>query len=319
MKSSEVDVLIIGAGPAGLSAALELSKVGVTNIRVIEREKSAGGVPRHSFHYGYGLRDLFRFLAGPSYAKKYLAKVLQAGISISTSTTATGWRGVEEIELTSPLGLESVKARAVLLATGARERGRNARAVAGSRPEGIFTTGSLQQSTYLHDLQIGKRAVIVGAEHVSFSAVMTLAHAAVKTALIITEKSRHETYWPLRWWIGLWYRVGISTNTRLVEILGQNRVTGVRINRNGKEEIIDCDTVVFTADWIPDNELARRGEFAINAQTKSPVVTVDFETSRQMVFAVGNLILPIKAADQCAIEARKVARIIAQRLQNSLI
>ncbi len=318
MKSSEVDVLIVGAGPAGLAAALELSKQGITNIRVIEREKSAGGVPRHSFHLGYGLRDLFRFLSGPSYAKKYVAKVSWAGISISTSTTATAWLGVGEIELTSPHGIEIVKAKAVLLATGARERGRNARAVPGSRPDGIFTTGSLQQSTYLHDLPIGTRAVVVGAEHVSFSAVITLAHANVKTAVIITEKNFHETYWPFRWWIGLWHRVTVSTNTYLLEILGQNRVTGVRIKRNGKEEIIECDTVVFTADWIPDNELARRGEIAIHQLTKSPVVNEEFETSRRMVFAVGNLLLPIKAADQCAIEARMVAQIIALRLQNSL-
>ena len=148
MKSSNVDVLIIGAGPAGLSAAIELKKSGVANVRVVEREKYAGGIPRHSHHPGYGIRDLKRFLSGPKYAKYYLDKAKQLGVEVSTTTTATDWVDKNTIKLTSPSGLEQVSAKAIVLATGARERGRSARAVAGKRPTGIYTTGSLQQATY---------------------------------------------------------------------------------------------------------------------------------------------------------------------------
>ena len=122
MKTSHVDVLVIGGGPAGLAAAIELKKSGVKSVRVIERERVAGGVPRHSFHPGYGLRDFKRFLSGPRYAQKYVDAAVAAGVQISTSSTATTWISEYELEVTAPSGLEVISARAIILATGARER-----------------------------------------------------------------------------------------------------------------------------------------------------------------------------------------------------
>ena len=314
MKRTEVDVLIIGGGPAGLAAAIELKKRGVKTVRVIEREKIAGGVPRHSFHPGYGLRDLKQFLSGPRYAEKYVEAAIKAGVHISTSSTATAWISDYEIKVTAPTGLEVISARAIILATGARERARAARAVPGKRPAGIYTTGSLQQSTYLENLKIGTRAVIVGAEHVSFSAVMTLKHAGVKTVAMLTDKSRHETIGLIRWALGFWYRFKLITKTEIVEVLGDKRVTGVRIRRAGVERVIACDTIVFTGNWIPDNELARRGGFAIDSTFKSPIVDESAQMQRKGIYAIGNLVLPIKAADKCAVDAREVARKVAANL-----
>jgi thioredoxin reductase len=314
MKRTDVDVLIIGAGPAGLAAAIELKKSGVKTVRVIERERVAGGVPRHSFHPGYGLRDFKQFLSGPKYAKKYVAAALAAGAQISTSSTATTWISDYEIEVTAPDGLEVIRARAIILATGARERARAARAVPGKRPSGIYTTGSLQQSTYLENLKIGTSAVIVGAEHVSFSAVMTLAHAGVKTVAMITDKPQHETVGIVRWALAFWYRFKFMTRTEIVEVLGDKHITGVRIRRNGKESVIVCDTIVFTGNWIPDNELARRGGFDIDATYKSPLVDESSQMQRSGIYAIGNLVLPIKAADKCAVDARAVAKKVAANL-----
>ena len=315
MKRTDVDVLIIGAGPAGLAAAIELKKSGVQSVRVIERERVAGGVPRHSFHPGYGLRDFKQFLSGPKYAKKYVAAALAAGAQISTSSTATTWISDHEIEVTAPSGLEVIRARAIILATGARERARAARAVPGKRPAGIYTTGSLQQATYLEDLAIGTRAVIVGAEHVSFSAVMTLKHAGVKTVAMLTEKKKHETVGIVRIALGLWYQFKLMTKTEIVEVLGDSRVTGVRIRRNGVEKVISCDTIVFTGNWIPDNELVRRGGFAIDSTYKSPVVSANAQIPGTSIYAIGNLVLPIKAADKCAVDARAVAKKVAASLR----
>ena len=315
MKRTEVDALIVGGGPAGLAAAIELKKNGVKNVRVIEREKDAGGVPRHSFHPGYGLRDFKQFLSGPKYAQKYVAAALAAGVQISTSSTATKWVSDYEMEVTSPTGLETITARAIILATGARERARAARAVPGKRPAGIYTTGSLQQSTYLENLRIGTRAVIVGAEHVSFSAVMTLKHAGVKTVAMLTDKKTHETVGIVRWALGLWYRFKLITKSEIVEVLGDKSVTGVRIRRDGKENVIACDTIVFTGNWIPDNELARRGGFDIDATYKSPLVDSDSQMQRPGIYAIGNLVLPIKAADKCAVDARAVAKKVAAKLR----
>ena len=314
MKSSEVDVLIIGGGPAGLAAAIELKKSGVATVRVIERERVAGGVPRHSFHPGYGLRDFKSFLSGPRYAQKYVDQALAAGVEISTLSTATELAESESVRITSPAGIEVVRARAIILATGARERARSARSVPGKRPAGIYTTGSLQQATYLEDLSIGTRAVIVGAEHVSFSAAMTLKHAGVKTVAMLTEKERDETFAIVRWAITLWYRFKLITQAEIIEICGDQRVSGLRIRRKGVESFIDCDTVVFTGNWIPDNELVRRAGYGIDAAYKSPIVDKSYRIPGTNIYVVGNLLLPIKAADKCAVDAREIAKRVASSL-----
>jgi thioredoxin reductase len=305
MKRTNVDVVIIGAGPAGLSVAAKIFESGIKSIRVLERESVPGGIPRHSQHLGYGVRDLHRIMSGPSYAKYHVQIVTDLGIPINCSTSAFDWAGDLTLAVTAPTGLEEISAKKIILATGARERSRNARLIPGSRPNGIFTTGSLQQSVYLNNQEIGKRAVIIGAEHVSFSAVMTLSHAGVKPLAIVTPEPRHQSYGFVRFGSRLYYGSKLFTNTILVEIFGDKRVTGVKLRKSGKDFILECDTIVFTADWIPDNELARRGNILIDSTTKSPLISGNYETSREGVHALGNLLLPVKAADQCVLESRK--------------
>jgi thioredoxin reductase len=315
MKSSQVDVLIVGAGPAGLAAAIELKKSGVKKVRVVEREQVAGGVPRHSFHPGYGIRDLKRFHSGPKYAKYYVERAIKSGVELSTSTTAIEWVDKQRIKLTSPIGIEEVAAKAIILATGARERARPARAVAGKRPAGIYTTGSLQQATYLENLYIGKSAVIVGCEHVSLSAILTLKHAGVKTVAIISEDVKHKTVIMLPKIMSIIFRFKLHLATKIIEIKGDQRVSGVLVEKSGKRWEIPADTIIFTGDWIPDHELARRGGFPINLQDKSPITDGDGLIPGSNIYVIGNLKLPIKGADKCAVEAKKLARKIANKLK----
>ncbi|MGI9170997.1 MAG: FAD-dependent oxidoreductase [Candidatus Nanopelagicus sp.] len=314
MRSSTVDVLIVGAGPAGLAAAIELKKNGVNNVRVVEREKIAGGVPRHSYHLGYGVRDLKKFTSGPKYAKYYVEKALRNGVEISTSTTATNWIDQNTLALTSPAGLERVTAKVILLATGARERGRSARAVAGKRAAGIYTTGSLQQATYLEDLFIGKTAVIVGTEHVSLSAVITLKHAGVKSVAMITDQKKHQTIFGAPTLMKLLFGFKLHLDTKIVEIQADQRVSGVMVRSGNKQWVIKADTIVFTGDWIPDHELLRRGNLPIEKKYKSPITDGDGLIPNTQIYSVGNLNLPIKGADKCAVQARKIARKIAKKI-----
>ena len=325
------DVLIIGAGPAGIAAALELKKLGVTDIVIAEREPEAGGIPRLCGHTGFGLRDLHWVMTGPAYARKYREMAERAGITIHTSMTITGWeenaaedRGLSALAFTSPNGLGSIEAKSVLLATGVRERPRAARLVPGTRPQGVFTTGSLQRFVYEHQLPIGKRAVIVGAEIVSLSVVLILMHAGVRVVNMITELPRHQLYLPIFLPAKILYadilaRAPILTNKRVTNIFGRQRVEGIEITdlASGKAEIIECDTVVFTGDWIPENELARRGAVETFKPWLGPQVDPLFRTSHHGVFAAGNLLRGVETADWAALEGRSAARSMAQFLEKA--
>ena len=181
----EVDVAIVGAGPAGLSAAIELRRRGVGRVVVYEREPVAGGIPRHTAHLGYGARDLHRVTTGPRYAALLTRRAEKAGVEIEVGRSVHSFTAGSVIT-NGASGRSAVRARAVVLATGVRERPRAARLVPGDRPAGVLTTGSLQQFASLRQQQVGTRSVVVGAEHVSFSAVLTLAHAGCKVAAMVT-------------------------------------------------------------------------------------------------------------------------------------
>jgi thioredoxin reductase len=309
MRPPDVDALIIGGGPAGLAAAIELRRLGVARVLVVDREDQAGGIPRHAAHIGFGLRDMHRILTGPRYAARYVRLAHDAGVEVRTATSVTGWSGPTSLRLTSPAGVTEVAAAAIVLATGCRERPRTARLVPGSRPLGVFTTGALQQLVYLHHQPVGRRAVVVGAEHVSFSALLTLAHGGAETLAMITEHPRHQTYLPYKWLSATRLRVPILTSCRLTEIFGRPRVEAARVTdtRTGAVRTIECDTVVFTGDWIPDHELARRGGLVMDPQTRAPRVDCALRTSARGVFAAGNLLHGAETADVAARSGRHAA------------
>ncbi len=311
-----VDVLVIGAGPAGLTAAAALARRGV-EVEVLDREPEAGGIPRHSGHTGYGVRDMHRLTSGPQYARRLTASAREAGALVRTEVSATGWAGRLAVETTSPAGLEELGARAVVLATGARERPRAARLVPGGRGEGVLTTGQLQQLVYLHRLPVGRRAVVVGAEHVSFSALVTLAHAGVEVAAMVTDQPRHQSWPAFRLGAALRYGVPLVADATVSRVLGRGRVEGVELRRaDGRRRVVDCDTLVFTGDWVPDHELARRAGLAIDPGTRGPRVDTALRTSLHGVFAAGNLVHPVDTADVCALDGRAVALAVLGHLES---
>ena len=316
------DVLIVGAGPAGLSAAIELKKQGIKNILVVDREPEAGGMPRLCHHIGFGIVDLWGLYTGPRYARHYRQLAEKHDVEIRTSTTITGWKD-SKLAFTSPNGLGEIEAKAVLLATGIRERPRAACMVPGTRPQGVFTTGSLQRFVHQEHLPVGKRAVIVGAELVSLSALMTLMSARVKCAGMFTEESKHQIEFPyvvMKWGLAdILTRTPIVPNARVTNIFGHKQVEGIEITRvNNQTEVIECDSVIFTGSWISENEIARLGGLEIDSITKAPKINTNFRSSVEGVFVAGNLLRGGKAvhiSDQCAIEGAQAGKSIAQFLR----
>ncbi|MGW0558541.1 NAD(P)/FAD-dependent oxidoreductase [Streptomyces sp. NPDC002926] len=304
-----VDVLVVGAGPAGLAAAARLGRAGAGAVEIVEREQQAGGIPRHCGHGGFGRREQRRAMSGPQYARHLVDNAVRAGADLRTGVTVTGWSGPRTLDTTSPAGLERITARAVVLATGARERPRSARLVPGTRPAGVLTTGELQQAVHLHGRRVGSRAIVVGAEPVAFSAVRTLRAAGVEVLAVVTDQERRPAR-PL-----LERRVPLLTGATVTELTGRGRLTGVGLrHRDGRSTTVGCDTVVFTGDWIPDHELARRGGIPLDPGTRGPAVDTAFRTAEEGVFAAGNLLHGAEPAGTAAEEGRYVADRVLRHL-----
>ena len=154
----------------------------------------ARGIPPHADHPGYSIRDRKSSLNGPTYAKKLVAEAAKARAHIQTQTMVPGWADSWSLEATCPNSLLTIKPQVSVFATGARERPCPARLIPGDRPAGVFTTGQLQNVVHIHKQNVGKRAVIVGAELISWSAAMTLMEAGCKTEALVTEYPRGESY-----------------------------------------------------------------------------------------------------------------------------
>jgi thioredoxin reductase len=254
---------------------------------------------------------------GPRYARHYVRLAEEAGVEIRTETFLTGWSTPNRLQATSPRGLEDIEAGAVVLATGCRERPRAARLIPGTRPAGVFTTGSLQQFVNIYGLPVGRRALIVGAEHVSFSAVLTLGHAGTKIVGMVTDHAVDQTYPLLRLATAGLHRVPLWTGQRVEELFGRARVEAVAISdlATGSVRKVECDTVVFTGNWIPDQELARSGGLVIDAKTKGPWIDSAQRTSVRGVFAAGNVLHAAETADLAALCGRYTAEQVASYLR----
>ena len=319
--AEQVDVAIIGGGPAGLAAAAALAARGDLTVVVIERESEAGGIPRHANHPGFGIRDLHRFLSGPEYARRMVERATRAGAEIRTRAQVTGVTADRALEITSQAGRSTLHAGATVLATGCRERPRSARLIPGSRPLGsVMTTGQLQQAVYLQSERFDRRrAVIVGAEHVSYSALQTLNHAGARCLAMTTEHGRHQSFALFAAGARLRYRAPLHVDTRVAEIGGTERLEWVLLENvhTGAHEQVRCDLLLLTADWIPDHELAVLAGARLDPGTRGPVTDGFGRSTVPGLFAAGNVLHGAETADIASLNGVGVAASVRQYLDGS--
>lgn len=308
------DVLIVGAGPAGLSAARVLKHAGVEKIAVLERTREPGGLPRYCGHLGFGMLDFGRMWKGPRYAR---ALTEAAGVPILTDTTVTGIEPGGVVHVSTERGLETWRAQAILLATGTRETPRGPRLVSGTRPWGVTTTGAFQEMV-MKGLRPFQHPVIIGSELVSFSALMTARHGQVKPVAMIEENARITARRPADVLAAIVYGTPVLLNTRLVSILGGERVEGVDIEQDGERRTLACDGVVFTGKFVPDAILARTSGLPLDSGTRGPTIDSTFRTQDPQVFAAGNVLRAVEHSGQAALEGRAAARMILRALEGRL-
>ena len=320
-KRAIFDAAIIGGGPAGISACLELSNSSELRIVMFESESELGGIPR-SCHIYFGMRDRKRIYTGPRYARKLDRLARKSSTQIYTRTTVLKIRPggpgeYHRIDVVSPQGLQSYESRFILLTTGCYEISRGARFIPGHRPSGVFTTGALQQMVNIHHQRPGKRAVIIGSEHITLSNLLTLKRAGISIAGFVEESRKLQTYVLPAKTASLFYGFPIYKGTGVQSILGQKRVKGIELS-NGRDKRpfqVECDTVVLTGKFRPYSSLIDDTPIEQDPATLGPYVDMNLMTSVPNIFAAGNVLRGAEMHDLCALEGKRAAQNMLKRLK----
>ena len=320
---TDLDVAVVGGGPAGIGACIELSRSTGLRVALFEGDRNLGGLPR-SCHVFFGMRDQKRMMTGPAYARRLERFMEATGFDIHRSARVLDIfpgkeGGPHLIRVLSPKGLAHYTCRCLLLSAGCFESPRAARQIPGSRPAGVFTTGTLQQMIHMRHWKPGTRALVIGSEAVSFSSVLTLRQAGISIAGMVEPETHIQTYaLPARIMrAGLCFPVYCGTAVH--RIIGDDRVEAVELMRNndGKRWQVACDTVVLSGKFRPVSTLMENTAIELDPDSKGPVVDMNFMTSVPNIFAAGNILRGADMHDLCALEGKLAGRSILKSLEGS--
>jgi NADPH-dependent 2,4-dienoyl-CoA reductase/sulfur reductase-like enzyme len=295
----EHDIVIIGGGPAGLAAAVAARKAGINDILILERDEFLGGILNQCIHNGFGLHTFKEELTGPEYAARFIQMVEEEHIPYLLNTMVLDINSKKEVTIINKeSGLTIIKARAIILAMGCRERPRGALNIPGYRPAGIYSAGTAQRFVNMEGKSVGKEVAILGSGDIGLIMArrMTLEGAKVKVVAELMPYSG-----------GLKrnivqclddYGIPLKLSHTVVAIEGKDRLTGItlaQVDENkkpipGTEEYISCDTLLLSVGLLPENELSEGAGVNLNPVTSGPLVDDRLETSTEGIFACGNVL-----------------------------
>ncbi len=320
----KVDVLVVGAGPAGMAAAIAAKEAGVDNILVLEREANMGGILRQCIHNGFGLHRFKEELTGPEYAQRDIDKVKELGIEVRCGTTVLS---IDENRFVTAVskekGIQLFEAGALILAMGCRERPRGALATPGTRCAGIYSAGTAQKFVNLEGYMPGKRVVILGSGDIGLIMArrMTLQGAKVLACVELMPYSSglnrnivqclHD------------YDIPLLLSHTVIDIQGKERLTGVTVAEvdakrqpiPGTEQHFDCDTLLLSVGLLPENELTRQADVEMSNLTSGAVVDDTLQTSKEGIFACGNVLHVHDLVDFVSAESFKAGKAAAAYVQ----
>ena len=321
------DIVIVGGGPAGLAAAVSARNAGVDKILILERYKELGGILNQCIHNGFGLHTFKEELTGPEYAYRFIEKVLDAKIEYKLNTMVMD---ISEDRVVTAMsredGMYQIKAGAVILAMGCRERPRGALNIPGYRPAGIFSAGTAQRLVNIEGYMPGREVVILGSGDIGLIMArrMTLEGAKVKVVAELMPYSG-----------GLKrnivqclddFGIPLKLSHTVVDIEGKEHLSAVTIaevDNHGKpipgtEERYTCDTLLLSCGLIPENELSRNAGVEMSPITSGPVVNESLETNIPGVFACGNVLHVHDLVDYVSEEADRAGQNAAKFIKGEL-
>ena len=310
-------LLVIGAGPAGLSAAIEAKRSGVDRVLVVDREREPGGILNQCIHTGFGLFHFGEELTGPEYAERLVNTAVEAGVEIMLSTfVAAVDRDLSTALFSKSLGCFQIKPKAIVLAMGCRERSRAAVAVPGTRPAGVFSAGTAQRLINIEGYALGQRAVIVGSGDIGLIMARRLTLEGVEVAAVVEIR---ETPSGLPRNVSQClkaFSIPLLLSHRVAAIEGTSRVTGVVVESlaGGPPERIMCDLVLFSVGLIPENELSAMTGASLLGGTNGLQLTGEMQTTVPGLFACGNTYRVYDLVDEVSREAGIAGRAAAAYL-----
>lgn len=314
------DVAVIGGGPAGMAAALAAREQGAEHVIILEREAQLGGILEQCIHNGFGLHRFHEELTGPEYAERYEKMVKAQNITCLCDTTVVNLSADRcIIAVNQRDGYFQIRAKAVVLAMGCREKPRGALSTPGTRPAGVITAGTAQKFVNLKGWLPGKRIVILGSGDIGLIMArrMTLEGAKVEAVCEILPDSGGLTRNIVQCLHD--FEIPLLLHHTVTEIHGRDRVEGVTISAvdeqlqpiAGTERYLPCDTLMLSVGLIPENELSKKAGITIDTKSRGPVVDEQRQTSAAGIFACGNVVRVHELVDFVSAEGEIAGRAAA--------
>lgn len=325
------DLIVIGGGPAGLSAAYEAYNNGIENILILERDKELGGILNQCIHNGFGVHSFKEELTGPEYAQRYVEMLQSTKVSTKLDTMVLSIDNDGDIKKVEAINMEegylSLETRAIILSMGCRERTRGAIQIPGTRPSGVFTAGTAQRYVNMEGYMVGKKVVILGSGDIGLIMArrMTLEGAKVEACVELMPYSNGLNRNIVQCLDD--YNIPLLLAHTITDIVGKHRLEAVVIqkvdeNRNpipGTEQTIECDTLLLSVGLIPENEITKNAGIAIDPRTSGPIVNEAMETNVKGIFACGNVVHVHDLVDFVSEEGKKAGLSASRFIKNELL
>ena len=328
MYEIQTDVVIVGGGPAGLSAAVAAKKEGAEKVLIIERDEKLGGILQQCIHPGFGLTYFHKELTGPEYAGHFKEEALALGAEVLLNSMVLEVIPEESavICVNSEYGMTKVKAGSIVLAMGCRERTRAGIMIPGTRPAGVYTAGAAQRLVNRQNAVVGKNIVILGSGDIGMIMArrMTLEGAHVIAVVELMDFLAGLTRNKVQCLDD--FGIPLKLSHTVTRIVGNERVEGVYIAQVDQdknpipetEEFIPCDTLLLSVGLIPENELSRGADVKISRITNGPEVNQYMQTSWDNVFACGNVVHVNDLVDNVTVESMNAGASAARYAMHKL-